>query len=359
MKFRKIFAIALCALTFTACSNDDDKDLPINRTEGEYYGGFTVNQGNQGNNIPGSLTNIDYETGEAHQNAFRTANKRVLGDTPQSAIIFGDKMYIAVYMSNTIEIVNKTTLKSEKTISLTGTGTQPRYMTGKGNYVYVSMFDGYVSRIDTRTLEIDKTIKVGPNPDELAIAGDYLYVTNSDGMNYLNGYADGFTVSKINLSTFTEEKKITVGMNPTKAVSNGKDVFVICMGDYSAENPATLMRINTADDSVEKLFGATLMTINGNNLYTVNAPATWGSLELTAPTYSVYSISDKKKTDLKLENIIQPIAIGVEPKSGHIFISSYSVENGWSDPCVVNEYAASGSFLKSYNAGIGASCLVF
>lgn len=350
MKLTKIFAIALCALCFTACSDDDDNSNK--RTDGEYYGAFVLNQGNMRNNVPGSLTNIDYETGKAYQDVYRTANDRVLGDTPQDAIIYGDKMYIAVYQSNVIEVVNKKTLKSEKTITLGTTVSQPRDLAAKGNYVYISMFDGYVARLDTKTLAIDKTVKVGPNPEEIAIAGDYLYVTNSDGMNYGDGYVNGKTVSKINLSTFTEEKKIEVGLNPTKIKSNGSDIFVICMGNYK-DVPATLKRINK-NDTVDELFPATMMAINGNNLYIVNDPY-YG----TDTEYFLYTISSGSKKALNFDNIIVPQAMGVNPSTGNVFISSLSASSAYSEPFYVNEYTADGGFINKYSAGVGANCFVF
>ena len=40
-------------------------------------------------------------------NVFFDINKRSLGSTPQDAIVYGSKMYIAIYGSNIIEIVDK------------------------------------------------------------------------------------------------------------------------------------------------------------------------------------------------------------------------------------------------------------
>ena len=68
-----------------------------------------------------------------------------------------------------------------------------------GKYVYVSMYTGVVSRIDPSTNTIDKTVAVGPNPEEMVIVNKSLYVTNSDGNNYNAGYANGKSVSKISL----------------------------------------------------------------------------------------------------------------------------------------------------------------
>ena len=203
---------------------------------------------------------------------FKAANGRVLGDTPQNAVVYGSKMYIAVYQSNLIEVVDRVSLKSLKTIPFDASeGQEPRFVLAHEGKVYASMYNGYVQRIDTLSLSIDGAVKVGPNPEEMCVAYDYLYVANSDGMNYQNGYADGCTVSKIALGSFSEEKKINVGINPTKMASDGNNVYVITMGDYSAANPATLRQI-VNDNTVNAIAPATLMAFTFKQLYFINAP---------------------------------------------------------------------------------------
>lgn len=97
----------------------------------------------------------------------------------------------------------------------------------------------------------------------MAIANGYLYVANSDGMNYTNGYANGTTVSKVNLSTFSEEKRITVSLNPCKVCADSKgNIFVISMGNYY-DIPATLEKINSADEVTTLSTPATIMAISG------------------------------------------------------------------------------------------------
>ena len=49
--------------------------------------------------------------------------------------------------------------------------------------------DVHKRQIDTLSLTIDATLNVGPNPEEMTVANGYLYVANSDGMNYGADYA--------------------------------------------------------------------------------------------------------------------------------------------------------------------------
>ena len=141
MNLSKYFALALCALSFTACSDDDNNDVLPDDVPG-FYAGKTVlvlNNGNMSGNIPGSLSSIDMATGTVTNNVFREANGRVLGDTPQGAIIHGSKLYVAVTQSNIIEVINPITMKSIKTIQPTGEGSSPRSLTAKDGYVYVCL----------------------------------------------------------------------------------------------------------------------------------------------------------------------------------------------------------------------------
>lgn len=360
MKFKHLFfAVALFSITplFYACSDDDNEipeDTLIKRTNGLYV----TNAGNLSNNINGALSIIDFDKETVTNNLFMDVNARSLGGTPQDAVVYGSKMYIAVYGSNVIEVVDKATAKSIKQIiPEKSQGEGPRDIVATEGKVFISMYDGYVSRIDTTNLTIDATIAVGPNPEEMAIANNYLYVTNSDGMNYGAGYINGKSVSKINISSFTEEKKISVGLNPTKicATTNG-DVFIIAMGDY-ASNPATVQKISS-NDEVSDVTHATLMTVKDNTLYLINAP--YGA---TANEYIKYDTQDATFTsDFIDKPVDSPCTIAVHPSTGKIYISSYNLVGGYASYTTdgyVNEYSATGKFSKRYDVGVGPCGLTF
>lgn len=361
MNLNKLLIAALSTLCFTACDNDDDNvvvDIPV-----VYKGMFVLNQGNMGKNIPGSITNINLKKGESVQNVFMAANDRTVGDSPQTGIIYGGKMYVGVHGSGTLEIMDKNTLRSVKMLALTGVYAGPRSLAAKDGKVYMSLYDGYVARLDTLSMEVDKKIKVGPNPDGIAILGNYLYVTNSDGMNYLNGYANGYSVSKIDLSTFTEECKIPVAMNPTKIATDGQDVFVISMGNYTAEYPSILQRLNINYDSedensigAENLCEASMMAVCGDIIYCIKAPI-WGVS--TDYEYFTYKISDGTKTAFTPQGMIDPQAMAFDSKSGHLFISTLSAAYAYDDPFKIVEYTSACEFVDSYEAGVGAYAFVF
>ena len=360
--FRMLALLALALpMTFAACSDDenpsDDPDTPVQIEEGV----FVYNTGNEGYSIDGSLSFIDVQTDIVTNNAFLSANGRSLGSTVQDGVVLDDSLYIAVSASNTIEVVNKNTLVSVFQIRPEeAQGSSPRDIVTDGEYVYVSMQTGHVSRIDPTTNTIDKTVKVGPNPEEMAISGGYLYVTNSDGNNWQAGYADGFSVSKISLSTFEEEKKISVGMNPSKIVADASgNLIVLCMGDYSEVNPASIWKIDSSDEASEMGIQATIMAVRGNSLYTINAP--FGATEVS---YIVYNTVTGAVENAKFVSTPVDSAAGlaVHPESGNIYITSYTLVGGFASyntPSYVNAYTSDGTLTGTYEVGIGAVYMSF
>lgn len=215
------------------------------------------------------------------------------------------------------------------------------------------MYNGYISRLDTLSLSVEKSVKVGPNPEIIAIKGDYLYVPNSDGMNWQNGY--GTTASKIDLKSFTVEKTFTVGLNPCQFASNGSDLFLLCKGNYG-DTPSKIYRIDDNDNSTE-IGEATLMAIKDKKLYYINAP--YGVADIK---YTTYDIASGTKTNMLNDNGVEsPAGLGVDPVNGNIVVTSYSMDNGYASYATdgyAKVYSSSGSFINRYDVGVGP-CAVF
>ena len=200
-----------------------------------------------------SLSWINLEDGTVENQYFLNQNGRLLGDTGNDMVEYGDKVYIVVNVSSTIEILDKKTLKSIKQIEMISNGVpkSPRNIKFHDGYGYITCFDGYVDVLDTNKLTITTRIKVGENPEDLTFANGKMYVSNSGGLNAPD--VDS-TVSVINIITNEELKKITVGPNPGGIVTDSDgEVYVISRGNYGSV-PSRMLRLNSISDEVEETF---------------------------------------------------------------------------------------------------------
>lgn len=233
----KFFFLAVSAVLFTACSDDDNGNS--SGADGEAKGLFYVLNSGDWKSNNSSITMYNRETGTVVQNYFELQNGRGLGNTANDIIVYGSKMYIAVAGEGTIEVATLDA-KSLKQIEC---GAQPRYLAAYGGKVYATYFDGHVARIDTASLEVDAKVKVGRNPEQLAVCDGKLFVANSGGMDYNTEIGYDNTVSVVDLVSFSEVEKIEVVLNPANVVSTGDGVFVASYGNY-ADVPSALQYIS-------------------------------------------------------------------------------------------------------------------
>lgn len=364
------YLMACLAMTgcLASCSDENDKNPEIVTVE-TLSGFYTINSGNMSSNIPSSITSYDYTTDKASpalQDAFMAANGVALGEGAQPAIVYGSKMYIPMHTSNIIWVVDPMTLKIIDTIRPTGDATGPRALAAADGKVYASMFSGYVSRIDTVSLTIDKTLRTDPNSEQMAVAQGKLYVANSDGYNYTGNYAD-CSISIIDLATFTETAKIKDPanvMNPTDMATNGTDVFVICKGNY-ADVPSMVKKITGT--TVEDVTPGNYMAVSGSKLYVINSPYGLPREDMGFDVYNVNTLAKEgqivKQTAGTDSWIDYPNGVAVDPVSGDIVMLSYTLsEAGYAqyrEPSYANIYDKDGNFKKRVECGVGALGVTF
>lgn len=358
-KYLYLSIAALCAASLASCSSDDNNE-PEGPATGQKSPVYVLNQGNFYNAIEGGLSVIDLENKTVANNVFKSANNRSLGDTPQCGVAYGSKIYVGTSQSNTIEIIDRASYLSYKQIRLSENpqnGTSPYSMVADKGYVFISMYDGYVARLDTLTMTIDKSVAVGANPDQIALHYDKIYVPVSEGMNYPNY---GRTACIVNPQTMTVEKKFEVGLNPTQFISCGSHLFVLCKGNYN-DVPSTLYEVKEGYDkdnkpvyTAEPICNATLAAAFNGSVAIVDEPFVEGAPKATYRTY------DPETETLSDWNINQPDyanAIYFDSLSGNLFIASY-VMNGmypsYDLPGYVNVYDTTGENLL-YKADLDAA----
>lgn len=356
----------------TSC--DPAEDNPETYLQVYSTGAYVVNSGNMGNKIESSLTAIDYASSTATQNVFKAANGRSLGNTANDGIVYGNKIYLAVDQSNTIEVIDKKTkqsIKQIKTTELLGNaeGAEPRHIIADGGKVYFTTYGGYVAAVDTTSFALQKKWQVGSYPEGLVIGNGNLYVANS------NYGAGGGNISCINLSNDNVETKNIEGVNNPTGVYYASDVLYVLDNpvygpapDYATTGENALRAVSFAEGKSQKVAdgnyavcvtpGATTrMNVVRPYFYVLNAP--YGG----TPSMSVLVAGSTQAQTMKLSEMpVSPCGIFADPLNGHIFVLSYKMgDNGYADyngNGYVVEYDSAGQKQHEYETGVG-SCAMF
>lgn len=357
---KKLFPLAIAAIAaagLVSCDDNNEPKLPDADHPTVSQGLYVLDQGNYYNGIEGSLNVVDYNSTSTMRNVFRTANNRSLGATPQCGVAYGSKIYLGIYESSTIEVINRSDYKSAKQFILDGTeqpGTQPRSMVATGGKIYISMYNGYVSRLDTLTMTIDASVKVGPNPEIMGLYNNKLYVPNSDGMNYASGVY-GKTASEIDLSSFTVTRTFEVPENPAQFIPTSRGLYLLSKGNYG-DTSSALYRIKS-DLSYEKVADATIAASCGNYICFVNDPyygsgvADYRRLNLATGEVTVWNIEHPEyATEIFYDELAQRIAINSLRKYDAPY-PNYD-RDGY-----VAIYDTNGNHIADYATGVGPACM--
>lgn len=358
----------------TSC--DPAKDYPETYLQVYSTGAYVVNSGNMYNKIESSLTAIDYASSTATQNVFKTANGRTLGNTANDGIVYGDKIYLAVDQSNTIEVIdkkNKQSIKQIKTTDLLGKaeGAEPRHIIADGGKVYFTTFGGYVAAVDTTSFALQKKWQVGSYPEGLVIGNGNLYVVNS------NYGAGGGNISCINLANDNVETKNIEGVNNPTGIYYAAGLLYVLDNQYydasfNAYGENSLRTVEFAQGKSQKVAdgnyavcvttGAattarTSVEVVRPHFFVLNAP--YGG----TPSVSVLVAGSTQAQAMTLSEMpVSPCGISADPLNGHIFVLSYRLgDKGYADyngNGYVVEYDSTGQKLHEYETGVG-SCAMF
>ena len=239
------------ALLFCACRGDEViyPTIGTHVTDEVREGGlYVLCEGNMGAN-KARLDYINLQKGDYYANWYGAQNPKQikeLGDVGNDIQQYGNRLYAVINCSHKVEVMD---LRARHIGQIDIPNC--RYLAFQGDKLYVSAYVGSVAdaemlgsvfEVDTATLQITREVKVGHQPDELCIVDDRLYVANSGG--YLTNRYDS-TVSVIDLHSFTEQKKIPVGLNPTRIrVDNSQRLWICCQGNYNDIQPQVVILKN-------------------------------------------------------------------------------------------------------------------
>lgn len=324
----KSLLFSLFAIAFVSCSDDDDPVVPQENWQKE--GAYILNSGKSGNN--NATLGYYVKAENNYSELFETANSGLkLGDTANDMLVYGGKVYIAMSGSTVIRVLDRSGKQQTEISSKSGSvNEEPRSLTAYNGKVYVSYFDGYVSRIDTSSLAIDKTVAVGRNPEQLKVSNNKLFVANSGGMGWATGNYDK-TVSVIDLNSFNVVKSIEVLMNPVSIqVDKSGYVYVISMGNYN-DILNTLQRIDPTTYEVKTVTNATEMGINGDKTKIYYVYSQWDNAGNNIISYLTYNTQTGKVSDTSFitdnTTISNFYKLSIDPSNDDIYVSTSDYTN--------------------------------
>lgn len=304
-------------------------------SDAKVKGFFLLNEGNMGSN-KSTLDYCDFETGVYTKNIYAERNPYVvkeLGDVGNDLQIYGSKLYAVINCSHFIEVMDVNTAKHITQISIPNC----RYIVFKDGFAYVSSYAGpvqidpnarlgYVAKVDTASLKVVEECIVGYQPEEMAIVGNKLYVANSGGYRVPNYDT---TVSVIDLDTFTEIKKIDVGLNLHRVeLDRYGFLYVSSRGDYYGTPSKTFIVDTATDEVVGEIpdLPNSEMALSGDSLYVYSTEWSYVTSSNTI-TYAIYDVARKKVvtrnfiTDGTQKDIEIPYGIAINPETKEFFVT--------------------------------------
>lgn len=340
------------ALSLLACDPDNDptpgpQPIVTNSV-------FIINEGNF------SRSNADISLFSKASNSvttkalFASANKgRKLGDVAQSMTVRDSLGYIVVNNSSKIMVVSLAKFAAKDSITnlkypryFVATSADKGYVTETVSY---SGANGQVSVINLKTNTVTKTIAVGVQPEELAVVGSRLYVTNNGGS----------TVTVINTTTDAVEGTIPVGDGPGSIVAdrNGR-VWVLSNGKIVYNPNPTRLSKGSLSQIIPGQLTATTREMPSDQSSPGNLTIN-GTLDQLYYTYlgGVYTlgINDAALPTTPLIRRGGFYGLGIDPQDGTI----YGGRASFTASDKVIRYRSTGAPIDSFTVLAGPNGFVF
>lgn len=235
---KKIILFASVIVLLVSCTKDND-------VTGSFLTGngvFIINEGNfMGGN--GSLSFYSYDSLKIYNDLFLNANGRPLGDVPNSMAVSGERIYIVVNNSGKIEVVDRNTMESVKTI--TGLSA-PRHISIISNSkAYVSsMYSDSLSVIDLTNNTVSGYINIRRTSEAITVLRNRAFIANWIG---------GREIMVINTDIDKVIDSIEVAVEPeSMVIDKDKTLWVLCNGGWMRNNYAELIGVNTSTYDIER-----------------------------------------------------------------------------------------------------------
>lgn len=297
---------------------------------------FVLNEGKWGENNA-TLDFFRFSNGKYVRDAFSQQNPTIpmgLGDTGNCLAFYYNTGWALMNGSNLVEIFNPKDEKHIQTLSIPS----PRMITFdyELGYAYITSYgdakydysdpeagkkEGTLYKIGQVGDKIDilESVKVGYQPEGVAICGDKIFVANSGG--YVAGYDNRLTV--LNRETMDYVTDIEVAPNLKYVISDGvSNLWVSTSGDYWSTHsglyridPLSLGVTAPSGDVADIRCAAIGYDPNDRNIYVIGTDDEW-SWDGSKQHYNLYKMSINGSSVVKIPFSVNPDAENMKMPSG-------------------------------------------
>ncbi len=355
MKKFALLAVVL-ALVITGCTTDPGTDTPI--VPGPSVKGvYVLNEGLWGQDNS-TLTRYDLATGTVAQDVFRAVNPGLrLGDTGNFLVKHGDRVFVVMTGSQTVEIFSADSAKWVARIYL-GEGLSPRRMAFANDTLafVTAMNTDEVIRVNPATQKVLGKVKVGPAPEGVAVVNGKVYVVNSGMGDLRKDEPLAGTLSVLSLDG-TVVGNIPAGPNPQVVLGDeGRSrLYVLYSHFYSQPDSSGGLIVYDAGSWKE--------------LRRYRIPRSPSDLDIDYTSRVAYVLSGEGLWKIDLDTGKQEVlvpsasynefglyALGVNPKGGDIFVSD---PRDYVTPGRVLVFSPTGTLKTKFPAGVNPGAFVF
>lgn len=216
--------LAFSILIFVSCIKEPTEPVYNHTVQSSVSGAYILCEGLWGMDNA-SLDRILIDSNTIENNIYEKVNPGLrLGDLANDAVIFKNRLLIAVTTSKTIESIDLKTGLSLGRLILSGNRAPRKIAVINEDIAAVTDLYGHsIALFNPKTLNllIDK-IPSGPAPEGIAVHDGIMFVVNSGFGDYLANAPKAGSITLIETSNFTELNTVYVAPNPIEILINEK-----------------------------------------------------------------------------------------------------------------------------------------
>lgn len=357
MKFNKILISALCGLTLlcgiSSCSDDNNDDFSWKegaKIELPRYRAFVLTEGTFNNNNS-HLAFLNPATDTIYsRDIYEAQNGIKLGDTANDMIEYDGDIYIVVNVSKVLLRLNGSGVELARYSNFETLG-EPRNIVEEDGKLYVTCYGGYVARFDAKTLHLEKSVKVGSNPEQIIEHNDKLYCVNSGTTSNI--------MSVIDIKNFSTAESVEIMANPFGIQEANGHIYIMAYDEYWNRK---VFAYDENNKKYTEIAFAGNMYADGDYLYMANSASPDYMNYHT--TYSIYNAKTGRTTEWKMSNIPPVMTEGTNtvymiernPYDGSFYIGL----TNYFENSTLYHISADGKYISSVPAGgISPNSMIF